>query len=229
MLSQILDWAVVAIPSIVGVIQWIIPIQNPTPKHRRIVLVACVAFSGLLFWQQHEARKAHEAEITRLPGDVANAVIKILPGQLIEKQRIPSTAETATPSPAADISGSTWALTDEQIKVLAMRMGFYADPSVDRSDLITCVLGDPASTQFAARLVTAFRAAHWNLPGSGFAQAVFSGPVKGIIVKVHSAEVHPGALLEFVRTMREFGIEPTGQIDDKISADDFQIVVGSKP
>jgi hypothetical protein len=124
---------------------------------------------------------------------------------------------------------SKWGLTEDQLKALAMRMKFYADPNRDRGDLITCVLGDPVSTRFATQLVTTFRAAGWNLPGSGFNQAVFSGSVEGIVVRVHSAEVRPAALLEFVRTMREFGIEPVGQIDEKISPDDFQIIVGSKP
>ena len=99
----------------------------------------------------------------------------------------------------------------------------------DRGDLITCVLGDPDSTKFAVHLVGAFRAAGWNLSGSGFNQAIFSGTPTGLIIKLHSQDSTPPGLQEFVMTLRESGIEPVGEIDTALPPDRFQIIVGGKP
>jgi hypothetical protein len=109
-----------------------------------------------------------------------------------------------------------------------MRMKFYASDK-PRGDLITCVLGNPDSTKFAFQLVKAFRDAGWNLPGSGTNQAIFSGPVTGIIIKVHSAESRPLGFSEFIQSMREAGIEPTGEINESIPESEFQMIVGAKP
>lgn len=121
-----------------------------------------------------------------------------------------------------------WGLNDAQLELLRKRMAPFARPE-DRSDLITCVLSDPESAKFAVSLVNTFRAAGWNLTGSGFYQAIFAGHVEGIIVKLHSREANPSGLTEFLSTIRQAGIEPFGEVDNNIPPERFQIIVGSKP
>jgi hypothetical protein len=126
------------------------------------------------------------------------------------------------------IVGQRWGLTEGQLADLSRKMAPYAS-NRDRGDLITCILGDPDSTKFALALVAAFRNAGWNLTGSGYNQAVFSGAAEGIILKVHSKESSPSGLLELVTTLRQAGIEPIGELDDKVPSQEFQIIVGRKP
>jgi len=124
--------------------------------------------------------------------------------------------------------GQRWGLTAEQLITLSKRLSLYAMPKA-RGDLITCVLGDPDSTKFALSLVSAFRSAGWNLPGSGYNQAVFSGNPIGVIVKLNSRESKPAGLSEFVATLKESGIEPTGEVDSGVPSDEFQIILGRRP
>lgn len=149
----------------------------------------------------------------------------------------PTISQTMTNSPGSlQVGGNLivnpgnghWGLNDEQLSLLSRRLAPFAQQK-DRGDLITCVLGDSASTRFAVNLVAAFRKAGWNLPGSGYNQSIFSGVVEGIILKVNSKDAKPLGLLEFVMTMREAGIEPVGEIDTSIPPENFRIVVGLKP
>jgi hypothetical protein len=126
------------------------------------------------------------------------------------------------------IAGQHWGLDAGHLALLSQRVAKYGSPR-DRGDLITCILGDPDSTKFATNLVGAFRAAGWNLTGSGYSQAVFSGIVKGVVVKLHSKDSNPPGLNEFVATLRESGIEPTGEIDSNVPPDVFRIIIGMKP
>ena len=107
-------------------------------------------------------------------------------------------------------------------------MSIFAKPE-DRGDLITCVLGDPDSTRLAVKLVGAFRNGGWQLSGSGFSQAIFSGNPTSIIIKLNSQQSDPSGLREFVGILREAGIEPIGEIDTNIPPDHFRIIVGRKP
>jgi hypothetical protein len=52
---------------------------------------------------------------------------------------------------------------------------------------------------------------------------------EGIIVKIHSRDSNPPSLREFVTTLREAGIEPTGNIDAELPANEYQIIVGAEP
>lgn len=209
MLSKSLELAVVAIPTIVGFMAWVLPIQQATWIHRLILFIGCVLFSVLIYWQQSLARKERAGEFEKLPGKIASEVVKIMPKGLAQVQ-------------------SRWGLSDEQLALLSRRVAPYA-PAKERGDLITCSLGDPSTTRFASGLVAAFRNGGWKLPGSGFNQAVFGAPIEGVFVKLHSKDDHVPALTEFVSTLREAGIEPRGEIDESIPAGDFQIVVGAKP
>lgn len=123
----------------------------------------------------------------------------------------------------------TWGLSAEQLVRLSRRIAPYTHPEEDRGDLITCVLGDAESTQFAVNLVAAFRSAGWNLPGSGFSQGIFSGNPVGLFVKIHSEDSRPPGLSELVVTLREAGIEPQGIVEASVPDDRFQIVIGHKP
>jgi len=121
-----------------------------------------------------------------------------------------------------------WNLSADQLVLLSRRVAPFAT-KLERGDLITCVLGDRDSTRFAESLVAAFRAAGWVLGGSGYNQAVYSGLPTGIVVKLHSKESAPPALGEFVATLREAGIEPSGLIDASVPENEFQIIVGARP
>lgn len=126
------------------------------------------------------------------------------------------------------IAREKWGIDNEHLAILSQRESKYASQR-DRGDLITCILGDPDSTRFAQTLVAVFRAANWHLTGSGLNQAIFGGVVEGVIVKLHSKDSSPPGLAEFVITMRESGIEPKGEIDEKIPPEEFQIIIGRKP
>jgi hypothetical protein len=210
MLSKLLEWIVVAIPVIVGFVAWVFPIQHARATHRLSLFVGCVIFSGLIYWQQSSARRERSTEFEKPPGKIASEVVKIMPKD------------------SANAKTSRWGLTADQLALLSRRVAAYA-PAKDRGDLITCSLGDPSATKFAAGLVAAFRNAGWKLPGSGYNQAVFGAPIEGIFVKLHAEDDRVNALSEFVATLREAGIEPKGEIDGNIPAGEFQIVVGAKP
>lgn len=209
MLSRFLEWVVFAIPVILALVAWFLPIQQATTTHRVILFVACVIFSGLIYWQQSVARKERSSEFEKLPGKIAGEVVKIIPKGL-------------------SVQTSRWGLTADQLALLSRRVAPYASEK-ERGDLITCSLGDPNATRFAAGLVAAFRNGGWKLPGSGYNQAIFNNPVEGVWVKVNSRDDHVDALSEFVTTLREAGIEPKGEIDEQIPSGDFRIIVGAKP
>jgi hypothetical protein len=254
----VLDWAVVTIPAILGFAAWVIPVKETQAKHKWLLFVGGLAFSGLIYFQQYLTRKAHANEMASLPtkkdiADIPDAVIlKLRKEQVEAKKTEPGKGATIKPSrkyplgknqgKEADepqiskklddikslIAGQHWGLSLEQLRLLSRRMAPYASED-DRGELITCIMGDPDSTKFAFSLVEAFRTAGWKLPGSGFSQAIFNGPVEGIIIVLNSKEVNPPGLAEFVATLREAGIQPVGQLDDKMPANKFRIIVGRKP
>jgi hypothetical protein len=151
-LSQWLEWAVVAVPIIVGLMQWVIPIKEPKPSHRLSVFIGCILFSVLIWCQQHAARQEHLKEFAKLP---TKDDIKKLPSvsQIIDEfKRI---------APAG-VNQSPWGMTDEQLSTLTDRISIYAAFTSDqKGPLITCVVGDQDGFKFGERLASAFRAAHW--------------------------------------------------------------------
>ena len=227
MLSFFLDLAVIAIPALIGFVQLVFPISQPQRRHRIGVLVGCVMFSVLLYWQQREAKMGHEKEITALPGQVAEAVLKILPTktEAVQQQQVQPTSQ---PSIVATAPPQDWGLTEEQLHTLSVRMSWYA-PNKKRGDLITCLMTNPDSTKLAFQLAKSFKSAGWRLEGDGINYALFTRPVTGIIIKVRSAKSAPPGLPEFVESMSQAGIRPTGEINEKLPEDEFQIIVGARP
>jgi hypothetical protein len=47
-------------------LQWIFPVTQQTHKHRIVVLLATIVFSGLTFLQQSASRKSHNTEMSQL-------------------------------------------------------------------------------------------------------------------------------------------------------------------
>ena len=64
--TQVLDWAVVAIPGIAGFAAWFLPVKEPTNYHRKWLGAAGIALSGLIWLQQWETNDTHKKEIARL-------------------------------------------------------------------------------------------------------------------------------------------------------------------
>jgi hypothetical protein len=197
--------------------------------------------------------------LSSLPSDVADAVsLKLAPTKTEGTTTIPSNeklpAAPSTPNSKLHTSSSAhngvapksnlesdvqdikklltdktkWRLDSEQQSILAHQMAPFATKD-DRGNLIFCVLGDSDSTNFAMDLVKVFRAAGWTLPGAGFNQAVYMGSPVGIRIQLSSRIAQPPGLAQFVATLRGFGIEPTGEIDEKVPANEFRIIVGRKP
>jgi hypothetical protein len=98
------------------------------------------------------------------------------------------------------------------------------------ANLITCILGDPESTTLALDLVDVFRRAGWNLPGSGFSQAIYSGLPRGVIVKIHSQqEAELPQIARLVEALYRLGLERSGEIDPNVGSGEFRIIIGARP
>lgn len=65
--SPFLDWTVIAIPAIVGIVAWVIPVKEAQAIHKWMLTVGCIAFSALLYFQQYLTRREHAIEIANLP------------------------------------------------------------------------------------------------------------------------------------------------------------------
>lgn len=228
-------------------------IPPPAAKHKwYIVAFIAIGLAGIMAngtqtYRNTTAQNSLQKQLDSIAGNtekIADAITKFRPSTDVEtKQPAPpqeaqKTEETAKSLQNIEhgiselqkhIGPQTWGLSAEQLVLLTRRMGPYAHPEEDRGDFITCALGDPDSTQFAANLVGAFRAAGWNLPGSGFNQAIFFSNPVGLFVKVHSETSQPPGLSEFVTTLREAGIEPQGIVEASVPEDRFQVVIGHKP
>ena len=217
MLSRILDWAVVWLPAIAGLVAWVSPVKEPTKKHKRLVAVGCVAFSIVLFFQQQFSRKEHEREFKNLPTKTDIAKLPSASDIVKEfKNSVPGIREK-----------SIWGLTDAQLAKLTERESIYSSFSSGQN-LINAVMGDPDSIKFADKLAEAFRAAHWT-GVDGYSQGVFTKPVQGIFLQVRDQNDKPPGFFELIQTLREAGIAPKGEIDPNIPKDEFRITVGSRP
>lgn len=62
-MDSFVDWGVVAIPAILGLVAWLIPVATSTRMHRFFLFIGCVLLSGLIWFQQHRARESRQAEI----------------------------------------------------------------------------------------------------------------------------------------------------------------------
>ena len=68
MLDSILDWSVVALPTVAGIAGWLMPVTERKPRHRYWLALTGVALSSLIYFQQHRSRTAHANE-TKSVGD----------------------------------------------------------------------------------------------------------------------------------------------------------------
>jgi hypothetical protein len=264
---KLLDWAVVAIPALAGLVAWVIPVKQATRFHRVWLFVGGVVLSGLIWLQQWETGVSHAREmaklatkedIAKLPS-AADIVKEFQKSQTKELSRSPGVPpvlpklrppihdnrETNAVKDNSDsvnkgiqelkslIVGQRWGLSAEQLVVLSRMMAPYA--SVFNSwqgggDLITAILGNQDSTRFALNLVASLRSAGWNLPGSGFSQAIFTGNPVGLIVQIHSRDdANMPALNQLLAIVQEDKIQFHGEIADTVLAGQFRIIIGARP
>lgn len=153
------------------------------------------------------------------------------PPSVRQESRGPNSPNIATfgaNSPVTINAAPGWDMTEQALRALAVHMRPFA-PARERGDLITCVLGDPASTSFAATLVNAFRAAGWTLPGSGFNQAVFSGPIFAVLIQIDSEASRPPGFVELYNALQASRLEVLAEVKPEIPEGEFRILVGSPP
>ena len=62
----LLDWAVVAIPAVAGLVAWVIPIKQTTTSNRAWLFIGGLLLSGLIYLQQWATRAAHAKEVAGL-------------------------------------------------------------------------------------------------------------------------------------------------------------------
>jgi class 3 adenylate cyclase len=225
------------------------PVSEAKPARRSrawitaLIMVAAAAAAGFYLFSHRSSSKAPLSSAAPAPpatleesieSEVAKAIADQMRAKLRgrEKQVIAATpTDNPQASPSPMVNQLSWGMTDDQLLTLSRRLSPFASSSPKKGDLITAVLGDQDSVKFAQRLVGAFRAAHWDgVGGSGFGQAIFNGPVQGIVIQLHAADDRPPGLNEFVTTLRESGIEPTAQLlPESVPPNEFRIVVGSRP
>lgn len=189
-----------------------------------------MAFLGIYVSIKPRPEKAHRAVIAAFlilgsVGITSNVVLQIRSQRTLDDRltSIDMTGKTVL----RKLPGS-WSLDAEHLALLTQRVSKYAS-SRDAGIRIICVLGDPDSNRFAGTLVTAFRAAGWNLLGAGYDQAVSLGAIDGVFIHIHSRDSRPSGLKELVTTLREGGIEPRPETDDKVPDDRFEVVIGRRP
>lgn len=140
----------------------------------------------------------------------------------------PNIATFGANSPVTINAAPRWDMTEDALGALVERMRPFASAR-ERGDLITCVLGDPASTTFAATLVNVFRAAGWTLPGSGFNQGVFSSPIFAILIQIHSEGSRPPGFVELHNALQASRLEVFAEVKPEIPDGEFRVLVGSPP
>ena len=87
-------------------------------------------------------------------------------------------------------------------------------------------MGDQEALQFASQLETIFSKAGWQVPG-GLAQAMFSGPVIGVIVKVKSNQ-YPSRVNSIVQAFEILGLRLEGSLDNSLEPDAVELVIGGR-
>ena len=122
-----------------------------------------------------------------------------------------------------------WGFGRDGLEKLTARMKMLPPPKpIAGHDILTAAMGDPDSMRFAGDLVFALRAAGWDLPGSGMSQAVFSGPVEGVVFVVPSKDITT-TMNAFFQLLNQEGIPSHAELDATLPAGTFRIVIGSRP
>lgn len=89
---------------------------------------------------------------------------------------------------------------------------------------IVCVMGDQEAFNFASELKTLFQSAGWGVDGVD--QAVYTNPIKGLILALKNEEVKPKAEYLF-HILNSAGLHSTGEMNPKIK-NDIGLIVGAK-
>ena len=84
MLDDIIGFAVVVIPTILGIAGWLMPVTQSGKKHRWYLAVVGALLSVLIFWQQRRASATHEREVVELHNkiDSANKDLQLKIGEI---------------------------------------------------------------------------------------------------------------------------------------------------
>ncbi len=91
------------------------------------------------------------------------------------------------------------------------------------SIVITCLMNDHEAFSFASQLKKVFESSGWSV--NGVNQAVFSAPIKGIIITMKDKTLEPKATFIF-QLLQSAGFNSQGEINDKQS--DVGLIIGSK-
>jgi hypothetical protein len=90
MLDTVLDWSVVALPTVAGIAGWLMPVTERKRKYRYWFAIVGVVLSGLIYLQQHRARVARANEtqaLTERIGEVQRETEKLRHEQQAEIAR----------------------------------------------------------------------------------------------------------------------------------------------
>jgi hypothetical protein len=158
----------------------------------------------------------------------ANAARGELARTKAELQKLADMAN-ATAAKASRVAGESlvaatyrWRLTREQRTRFLSKVP--AGPNGDVT--VTAAMGDTESREFAAQLTAMLREARFTVSE---ADAMFGGPFRGVLIRIHSRETTPEAARGLQRLFREIGIDAPGVVYNGIQPGKFDIVVGSRP
>ena len=91
--------------------------------------------------------------------------------------------------------------------------------------MLTSVMGDGEAFQFATDIKSVLEAGGWKVDGVN--QAVFSGPIKGVLIKV-AIDPPPEQALWLFEALKAGGLRSSGMLDKQLPPDRFELLVGSK-
>jgi len=101
---NLLDWAVVAIPALAGLVAWVMPVKETTSFHRAWLFVGGLVLSGLIYLQQWETALTHKNEIAKL---ATKEDVDKLPGRVALELQKQTTKEVRTIPGVANPSVAT--------------------------------------------------------------------------------------------------------------------------
>lgn len=141
----------------------------------------------------------------------------VLARNIYEASRIKQVRESESTKPASTIRGIDKQNSDGMLFVLSKHKG--------ATIILTCVLGDQESFQFANQLKQLFTIAGWKV--NGVNQALYTQPVIGIFVKVKNQQ-YPKRVDSIVDAFKILNINLEGFIDNSLNADDVELIVGAR-
>jgi hypothetical protein len=161
MLSECLEWAVIALPTVAGLMLLIWPITEPRRSHKILILVSCVLFSGLIWWQQSFTRREHSREVADLSRNIATQVVEKMPDNSKILERLSKASD------ASQIISELRSIIDPSKKPIASAM---ATVTVD------VLTDDPQQSAFGLGGWVAFGSGHDTLLMGYTQQTYATGP-----------------------------------------------------